>query len=130
MRKSRPLFVFEGTGGTTPYVADLVRLGTRLHHSAGRMQSVSASSTRLTNHPAIAAFMEKTKTSHEVEEGPGQSSKSAVERARCDARLLALNFPERFNPESVMIVDVSAELADFDNGRSSAFHIEQLQACF
>ena len=116
LKTGRPVFIFEGTGGTSNVVAQLVRLGKLLDNPKGW------DSKKVQDH-----------IRDEFPPNPSQSSADgeviARETMKClkEARAVALNFPERFNKDAVLSIDVRVKAQSDGKVSGSRFSVEKLQ---
>ena len=116
LKTGRPVFIFEGTGGTSKVVARLVRLGKLLDNPKGR------------DSKEVQAYIDDKFPLEPSQSSPdGDVIAEATMKCLKEARTVALNFPERFNKDAVLSIPVGVDEQSDGNVSGSSFSVEKLQ---
>jgi hypothetical protein len=120
IKNAKPLFCFRGTGGTADVLADLVEYGTRLRQELVEYGTTAKRFPKFGSQEEILQFIEDRFPATL----PDNMVRSLGYRP---ARALVQGFPDRFNPEAALNIDVGCRSDMLSLPEDGTLNVEKLQ---
>ena len=126
LKNGHPIFVFRGTGGAADVIADLIEFGTRRTRAFIAEGSSTTVAPMFTSDEEAREFIEaRFPPLGSICCLPGfeATANDIVPKAR----VFAQSFPERFNPDATLVINVGAAEGELSLPSSGTFGVEALQ---
>ena len=127
LKNGHPIFVFRGTGGAADVIADLIEFGTRRTRAFIAEGSSTTVAPMFTSDEEAREFIEaRFPPLGSICCLPGfeATANDIVPKAR----VFAQSFPERFNPDATLVINVGAAEGELSLPLSGTFGVDALQA--